>query len=130
MIKAFIHHDGGRVAAGYKNPAGDCVCRAVAIASGRAYMEVRDRLRIGTGRVRHSKRRPSPDNGIVVQKRWFMLLMEEFGFKWMPGDHVLPDVGRMVVITRTHAFAVIDTTAFDTHMRCLAERRFGYWIKQ
>jgi len=129
MIKAFIHHDGGRVAAGYKNPAGDCVCRAVAIASGRSYVEVRDRLRLGTGRVRHSKRRASPDNGIPVQKRWFMLLMEEFGFKFVRKAD-LPDVGRMVVITRTHAFAVIDTTAFDTHMRCLAERRFGYWIKQ
>jgi hypothetical protein len=130
MIKAFIYHDGGRVTAGYKNPAGDCVCRAVAIASGRSYMEIRDRLRVGTGRVRHSKRRPSPDNGIIVQRRWFMLLMEEFGFKWIDKAGPLPDVGRMVVVTRAHTFAVIDTTAFDTHMRCLAERRFGYWIKQ
>lgn len=127
MIKDFVYDDGGRVAAGYKNPAGDCVCRAVAIASGRPYTEVRDRLRRGTGRVRHSKTRPSPDNGIIVQKRWFILLMKEFGFEWVDGDRALPDVGRMVVITRGHAFAVIDTTARDTHIHRLADRRFGFW---
>lgn len=129
MIKDFVYDDGGRVAAGYKNPAGDCVCRALAIASGRSYMEVRDRLRIGTGRVRHSKRRASPDNGIPVLKRWFILLMEEFGFTFVRKGEI-PDAGRIVVITRTHAFAVIDGTARDTHMSGLADRRFGYWIKQ
>ena len=129
MIKDFVYDDGGRLAAGYKDPAGDCVCRAVAIASGRPYAEVRDRLRRGTGRVRHSKRRPSPDNGIYIRARWFTLLMQEFGFEWVDKPD-LPDVGRMVVMTRTHAFAVIDTTARDTHMRRLADRRFGYWIKQ
>ena len=61
----FIRTDGGRVAAGFKGEAGDCVVRAVAIASGRPYAEVHERFRIGTGRVRHSKRRPSPENGIV-----------------------------------------------------------------
>jgi hypothetical protein len=129
MIKDFIYDDGGRIAAGYKYAAGDCVCRAVAIASGRPYAEIRDRLRRGTGHVRHSKHRASPDNGISVQKRWFMLLMEEFGFKWIDKPD-LPDVGRMVVITRTHAFAVIDTVARDTHMGRLADKRHGYWIKQ
>jgi len=129
VIKDFVYDDGGRVAAGYKSPAGDCVCRAVAIASGRPYAEVRDRLRRGTGRVRHSKTRPSPDNGIPVMKRWFMLLMEESGFRFVrKGD--LPDAGRLVVLTRTHAFAVIDSAARDTHMHRLADRRFGYWIKQ
>lgn len=129
MIKDYAYDDGGRVAAGYKNPSGDCVCRAVAIASGRPYTEVRDRLRIGTGRVRHSKRRASPDNGIPVLKRWFILLMEEFGFNFVRKSDI-PDTGRIVVITRTHAFAVIDGTARDTHMSGLADRRFGYWIKQ
>ena len=129
MIKEFVYYDGGRIAAGYKNSAGDCVCRAVAIASGRSYAEVRDRLRRGTGRVRHSKRRASPDNGIPVLKRWFILLMEEFGFKFVAKGEI-PDEGRVIVITRTHAFAVIDGIARDTHMRCLADRRFGYWIKQ
>ena len=129
MIKEFVYDDGGRIAAGYKNSAGDCVCRAVAIASGRSYAEVRDRLRRGTGRVRHSKRRASPDNGIPVLKRWFILLMEEFGFTFVRKGEI-PDTGRIVVITRTHAFAVIDGTARDTHMSGLADRRFGYWIKQ
>jgi len=126
VIKDFIYDDGGRIAAGYKNPAGDCVCRAVAIASGRPYTEVRDRLRRGTGRVRHSKTRPSPDNGIYIRARWFTQLMTEFGFVWVDKAD-LPDVGRLVVMTRGHAFAVINSVARDTHMRRLADRRFGYW---
>jgi len=36
----FIYNDGGRVAAGYKGRAGDCVVRAIAIATQRPYQEV------------------------------------------------------------------------------------------
>jgi len=33
MIK-FVKHDGGRAAAGFKGKSGDCVTRAIAIATG------------------------------------------------------------------------------------------------
>ena len=36
----YIHDDGGRVAAGYKGKTGDCVTRAIAIATGKPYQEV------------------------------------------------------------------------------------------
>ena len=40
----FIVNDGGRAEAGYKGGAGDCVCRSIAIATGRPYQEVYDAL--------------------------------------------------------------------------------------
>lgn len=40
----YTHNDGGRSAAGYKGTTGDCVCRAIAIASGRPYQEIYDLL--------------------------------------------------------------------------------------
>ena len=36
----FIYNDGGRKNAGFSGKAGDCVCRAICIASGRDYNEV------------------------------------------------------------------------------------------
>lgn len=40
----FIEDDGGRQAAGFKGKAGDCVTRAIAIATERPYLEVYNRL--------------------------------------------------------------------------------------
>ena len=39
MIK-FIENDGGRSAAGYRGYTGDCVCRAIAIVTGKPYKEI------------------------------------------------------------------------------------------
>src|SRR6266853_960880 len=36
----FVYDDGGRAAAGYRGKAGDCVCRAIAIATGKPYREI------------------------------------------------------------------------------------------
>ena len=36
----FKYNDGGRAAAGYKGQASDCVCRAIAIATGMQYEAV------------------------------------------------------------------------------------------
>lgn len=38
----FIYDDGGQVDAGFKGTTGDCVCRAIAIATQRLYKEVYD----------------------------------------------------------------------------------------
>jgi hypothetical protein len=42
--KKFVMDDGGRAAAGYKGQTGDCVCRSIAIATGKPYQEVYDAL--------------------------------------------------------------------------------------
>jgi hypothetical protein len=41
----FVYNDGGRAAAGYKGNAGDCACRAIAIATGKPYQEVYNALK-------------------------------------------------------------------------------------
>ena len=57
----FVKDDGGRSAAGYKGQAGDCVCRAVAIASGLPYAEVYATLAEGMGSQRRTKRTGSKE---------------------------------------------------------------------
>ena len=56
-MSGFVYNDGGRRAAGFTNKAtvGDCVARAVAIASGRPYQEVYDRLAHVNATQRRSK---------------------------------------------------------------------------
>jgi hypothetical protein len=124
----FVHDDGGRAAAGYKGSAGDCVCRAVAIASGRSYPEVYDALADGTGNERKTRERSarSARNGIHTSKDWFKRYMREIGFVWTPcmgigtgcrvhlHDGELP-MGRLVVSVSKHLTAVIDGVIHDTY---------------
>ena len=51
----FQYDDGGRKLAGYKGSADDCVCRAIAIATGLPYKQVYDRLAEGNATQRRSK---------------------------------------------------------------------------
>jgi hypothetical protein len=139
----FQHNDGGRAAAGFKGAAGDCVARAVAIASGRPYAEVYARLAEGTGSQRagkKGKRSASARNGINVTRKWFKDLMVEWGFVWVPtmtiGSgckvHLRADelpAGRLVVSVSGHYTTMIDGVINDTWNpdrggnRCV----YGYW---
>ena len=139
----FQHNDGGRAAAGFKGTAGDCVARAVAIASGRPYAEVYARLAEGTGSQRagkKGKRSASARNGINVTRKWFKDLMVEWGFVWVPtmtiGSgckvHLRADelpAGRLVVSVSGHYTTMIDGVINDTWNpdrggnRCV----YGYW---
>ena len=70
-----VKDDGGRSGAGYKGRAGDCVARALSIATGLPYREVYARLAAETGAQRATKRAPkrpaSANRGISVRRRWF-----------------------------------------------------------
>ena len=142
----FRYHDGGRVDAGYRGEARDCVARAVAIASGSPYKEVYATLAEGNAsqKVRGTeKRRPkSARNGIVTKSPWFHDYMTKLGFTWYPTMKVgqgcttklnagdLPS-GSLVVKVTKHVAAVIDGRLMDTHdcsrngTRCV----YGYWKK-
>lgn len=125
----FMFDDGGRAQAGFKGFAGDCVARAVAIASGRPYAEVYCRLADGQGGQRATKRtkkKPrSARNGINVKRKWFKDYMAELGFVWVPTMKIgsgcttrllageLPK-GRLVVSVSRHYTAVIDGVIHDT----------------
>lgn len=127
----FIENDGGRRAAGFKGNAGDCVCRAIAIASGRPYKEVYDALAHGNANQRVTRRskkagRKSARNGIYVRCKWFKDYMATLGFKWTPTmgigtgcqvhlhDGELP-MGRLVVSVSGHYTCVINGVVHDMH---------------
>lgn len=146
MQLGYIRDDGGRAAAGYQGNARDCVARAVAIASGRPYQEVYDRLSEGNATQRRSARSGprarSARNGVVVQRKWFKDYMAELGFSWVATMHIgsgctvhlradeLP-MGHLIVNVSRHMVAVIDRVLHDTHdptregTRCV----YGYWTK-
>lgn len=127
----FVFDDGGREASGYKGKTGDCVARAVAIATGKTYQEVYDFLANGNATQRKTKRsakssgKESAAYGIQTRRKWFNDYMESLGFKWTPAmaigsgckvhlkDGELPK-GRLVVNVSKHMVAVIDGVIHDT----------------
>lgn len=121
----FVFDDGGRGAAGYKGSAGDCVTRAVSIASGLPYAEVYASLSKGMGSQRKSKG-ATARNGISTARKWFKDYMRSLGFKWTPTmlvgqgckTHLLKGElpqGRLVVAVSKHYTAVIDGVIHDTY---------------
>jgi len=147
-MSGFVYNDGGRKAAGYKGDAGDCVTRAVAIASGLKYQEVYDRLAEGNANQRRTKGQTKNANartardGIDTTRKWFKDYMIELGFKWTPtmtiGSgckvHLTPDElpgGVLVCNVSKHQVAVIDGVIHDNH-DCSREGKrcvYGYWQK-
>jgi hypothetical protein len=136
----YVYDDGGRAAAGYKGSAGDCVVRAVAIATERPYQEVYAALNaLATlERPRKGRTRSSSRNG--VSRATLRRHMESIGWKWRPTMYVgqgckvhlredeLPN-GRLVVSVSRHIVAVVNGVIRDTHdpqregTRCV----YGYW---
>lgn len=120
----WVFDDGGRAEAGYKGFAGDCVCRAVAIASRLTYAEVYKALASGAGNERLS-RGASARNGIATGRKWFKDYMLDLGFVWTPTMQIgqgckvhlvaeeLP-AGRLVVRVSKHYTTVIDGVIHDT----------------
>lgn len=133
----FKYNDGGRLQAGYKGSAGDCVCRAIAITTGKPYQEVYDYLAEKNSKQGRSK---TAARGIKTRSKWFDEYMESLGFKWIPTmkfgqgckTHLkkeeLPN-GKLIVNVSKHMVAVIDGVIHDTHdpsrngTRCV----YGYY---
>jgi hypothetical protein len=121
----FVYNDGGRAEAGFRGDAGDCVCRSIAIASGRPYAEVYAALSHGAGNERKS-RGATARNGIHTRRKWFDDYMTSLGFQWVPTMKIgqgcrvhlraseLP-AGRLVVNVSRHFTAVVDGVIHDTH---------------
>jgi len=145
----FVADDGGRAAAGFRGSAGDCVTRALAIATGAGYRLVYDQLAAGMAAApprrrgaRAGQRRPrSARAGVLssVYRPW----LAERGWLWTPtmgigtGTTVhlrpgeLPDVPRLIARCSRHLVAVIDGVAFDTADPCRGGTRavYGYWTE-
>ena len=141
----FQYDDGGRKSAGFKGAAGDCVVRAIAIATETPYADVYRDLGCAVAyyseghRDRVAKR--VQRKGVSVRDGVSRKVYEEFlakrGWKWTPTmqigsgcrvhltDGELP-MGRIVVKVSRHLTAVIDGVIHDTHdsqRRCV----YGYY---
>lgn len=140
----WVKDDGGRHAAGYRGMTGDCVTRAIAIATGMRYVDVYDSL---NNLAQMHERRGKRKRGISsaregVYKGTIRRFMAGLGWTWTPTMHIgsgckvhlraeeLPP-GRLVVALSKHVCAVIDGVIHDTDdpsrdgTRCV----YGYWQK-
>jgi hypothetical protein len=145
----YIYHDGGRAEAGFKGKTGDCVCRAIAIATELPYREVYDLInQFGKTERPNKKRRGNSYNGhrssarTGVYKETCRKVMAHLGWRWIPTmqigqgckvhlrDDELPK-GRLVVAIAKHYCAVIDGVLYDSWdsqedgNRCV----YGYYVK-
>ena len=140
----FVRNDGGRAEAGFRgNKVGDCVCRAIAIATEQPYRSVFDSLSafawFADNRMKRGEDglyRPRPDNERELIREYLASL----GWQWTPTMRIgsgwqvhlrpgeLPG-GRLIVSVTHHLVAVIDGVIHDTHdcsrtgMRCV----YGYF---
>jgi hypothetical protein len=139
----FQFDDGGRKDAGFKGETGDCVVRAIAIATGNPYKYVYDTMRMEASHERRSKRkRGKSDPRTGVYGPTIRRYMEKIGWVWVPtmfiGQgckvHLRADelpAGRIVISLSKHVTAVIDGVIHDTYdpsrdgTRCV----YGYWME-
>lgn len=136
------YDDGGRKDAGYKGLSGDCVCRALSIASGQSYQDVYDLIneRSKVERITKRKRSKSSARDGVFRdtSRW---VGHQLGLIWVPtmtvGSgckvHLRADelpMGRLAVKVSKHYTAVIDRVIHDTHNPDRAGTRcvYGFFI--
>lgn len=127
----WVYDDGGRAAAGYKGSTGDCVTRAIAIATGLPYQAVYDALNVeaksnpirsrrSAKRIRNSSARTG------VFRKHSDRFLDELGWVWTPtmqigsgcqvhlrADELPP--GRLICKVSKHLVAVIDGVIHDTH---------------
>lgn len=123
---SWTYNDGGRELAGYKGTTGDCVCRAIAIATGMPYQQVYTELNKISKTERRGKRKRGKSSARTgVYKNTIKRYMESIGWKWVgtmgigTGCKVhlhkdeLPS-GRLVVRLSKHITCMIDGVINDT----------------
>lgn len=139
----FNYNDGGR-SNYFKGSAGDCVCRAIAIANNMDYKEVYDLINEYAKSERTGKRKrgtSSARNG--VYKNTIKRVLEDLGWTWIPTmkigsgckvhlrEEELPK-GTIIVNVSKHTTCIIDGVINDT-FDCSREGNrcvYGYYIKE
>lgn len=141
----WIYDDGGRAEAGFKGGAGDCVTRALAIATEQPYRDVYDALfergrRKWEGTLQGAAltKAATPRSGLhaAITRAY----LDALGWQWTPTMSIgsgcrvhvradeLPE-GRVIVRLSRHVAAVIDGVLHDTYdssrggSRCV----YGLW---
>ena len=142
-MENFNFNDGGRKEAGFKGDTGDCVCRAIAIVTGKSYKEVYDTLNVlaKTERIEIRKIRKS-NSRTGTYRTTYDKYLKSLGYEWIPTmgigtgckihlcENELPK-GKVIVRVSRHMVAVIDGVVNDTH-DCSREGKrcvYGYYKK-
>lgn len=142
----WMYDDGGRAQAGFKGTTGDCVCRAIAIASASGqvtdYRGIYDGLKVAAlrERPRNGRKRSTVHSGVATATIHRYLTAREW--RWVPTMGIgtgctvhlrkeeLPQ-GRLIVRVSKHITAVIDGVIHDLYdpsrdgTRCV----YGYWTQ-
>jgi len=145
-LEIFHFNDGGRAAAGFTGSSGDCVVRAIAIATGKSYREAHNALQNGLrhqieierrqgleyGFAHQTKQKPTPLTGLTskVYGPYLKWLGWEYVHKPPKADgkplrlqpRLMPK-GRLIVQVSRHLVAVIDGVIHDTYYSALRGRR-------
>src|SRR5215213_8869813 len=80
----FVQNDGGRAAAGYQGHTGDCVTRAIAIATGQPYQVVYDALNALAKRERRGKpKRGRSSARTGVYRVTYDRYLKSLGWRWV-----------------------------------------------
>lgn len=135
----FAVDDGGRADAGFRGATGDCVVRAIAIATPLPYRQVYDELYAASAATRgRASENPSPRSGVFTHV--LRPYLAALGFVWTPtmqigsgcrvhlADNELP-AGRLIVRLSRHITAVLDGTIRDTYDPRRGDTRcvYGFW---
>ncbi len=135
-------NDGGRTSAGFKGTTGDCVCRAIAIATGKEYREVYDSLnQIAKDEKKSKRRRSKSSSRTGVYRVTYDKYLKSLGWTWVPTMQVgqgvthhlregeLPD-GRIICRLSKHLCCVIDGVIQDVFdpSRNGTRAVYGYWL--
>jgi hypothetical protein len=140
----FQYNDGGRAKAGYKGTTGDCVCRAISIATGLDYEEVYRSLNtfcsVERGLVKKGRKSGARTG---VPRKVYQTYLETLGWEWVPTmaigqgckvhlkEEELPR-GTIIARLSRHMCAVVDGVVHDTYDPTRNESRcvYGYFRKK
>jgi len=139
----WMYDDGGRAAAGYTGRTGDCVARAIAIATQLPYQQIYDGInQAAHGERTGTKKRGTSSARLGVYKRTTRTYLAKLGWTWTATMQIgagctvhldageLPQ-GRIIVSVSKHLTAVLDGVIHDTHDPSRGGRRcvYGYWSR-
>lgn len=132
-------NDGGRANAGYQGSAGDCVVRAIAIATETPYQKVYDDL-FELNQTQHGKLRGASPRDGGTKTATIRKYLTQIGWEFIPTmsigtgckTHLKEDElpkGRIICRVSKHLAAVVDGVIHDTHDPSRNGRRcvYGYY---
>lgn len=140
----FNYNDGGR-SKYFKGATGDCVCRAIAIATNKDYKEIYEMINEYAKKEKVGKRKRRISSARTgVYRDTIKKVLNELGWKWVPvmkigsgcqahlRDNEIPMDKTIIVKVTRHLTCVVNGVINDTYdcsrdgNRCV----YGYWYKE